>query len=178
MCPTSFMDMFSILIGKYWEVELLDHGNSTFHLLRTVRPFPKAAGPFYILTSNIWWFQFSTSSLTFVIVHPFDYSHPSGSWQHVYNKEHRLIYSGQAYSLTNRRTHRTQSPWEKEQGEYWSYSVSTAWPACLTDKDTGSQNVVPRLAALAVSPGNQWEMQRLHPDTESETARWGGASSL
>lgn len=47
------MDMFSILIGKYWELELLGHGNSIFDLLRTVRLFPKAAGPFYIPTSNV-----------------------------------------------------------------------------------------------------------------------------
>ena len=47
------MEMFSILIGKYWEVELLDHGNSIFYLLRTVRLFPKVAGPFYIPTSNV-----------------------------------------------------------------------------------------------------------------------------
>lgn len=47
------MDMFSILIGKYWELELLGHGNSIFDLLRTVRLFPKAAGPFSIPTSNV-----------------------------------------------------------------------------------------------------------------------------
>lgn len=41
------MDMFSILIGKYWELELLGHSNSIFDLLRMVRLFPKAAGPFY-----------------------------------------------------------------------------------------------------------------------------------
>ena len=108
-----------VLLWTCFQFSLVNTGNwncwvkVTLNLLRTVRPFPKAAGPFYVPTSNVWWLQFSTSLPTFVTIHPFDYSHPSGFWQHVYNRQQQLIYSGQAYSLTN---HRTQSPWEAEQG--------------------------------------------------------------
>ena len=108
-----------LLLWTCFQFSLVNTGNwncwvkVTLNLLRTVRPFPKAAGPFYVPTSNVWWLQFSTSLPTFVTIHPFDYSHPSGFWQHVYNRQQQLIYSGQAYSLTN---HRTQSPWEAEQG--------------------------------------------------------------
>lgn len=53
ICVQVLLWTFSILIGKYCELELLGHGNCIFDLLRTVRMFPKAAGPFYIPTSNV-----------------------------------------------------------------------------------------------------------------------------
>lgn len=95
---------FSVLLGKYLEVELLSHGNSIFNFLRDARLFSEAAAPVYIPTSNAWGFPFSTSSSTLVIVQPFDCSHPSGLWQSFYNKKQPLKqYCGQAYSLINHR---------------------------------------------------------------------------
>lgn len=121
------------------------------------------AASFYFPTGNVWGFQFFTSSLTLVIVHPFDYSPPSGLWRSFYNKKQQLEqYCGQAHSLINQRTQSTTG--SRLGGKTDTTSVSVPVVPCLTVRGSGCH-----------CPGDQLEMQsfRLYPTRPSESETLG-----
>lgn len=160
------VDLFSVHLGKYLGAELLGHSNSILNFLKSARLFSKVAAPFYFPTGNVWGFQFFTSSPTPVIVHPFEYSPPSGLWRSFYNKKQQLEqYCGQAHSLINQRTQSTTG--SRLGGKTDTTSISVPGVPCLTVRGSGCH-----------CPGDQLEMQsfRLYPTrpSESETlgSRW------
>lgn len=153
------MDLFSVHLGKYLGVELLGHSNSILNFLRSARLVSKAAAPFYIPASNIWGFQFSTSSpilsLSILLITALLVGYGS-----FYNKKQQLKqYCGQAHFLINQRTQSTTGSRLRDKTDTTAVSVPVV--PCLTVRGSGCH-----------CPGDQLEMQRfgLYPrPSESET---------